>query len=63
LLVKHKSGEEMGRVRRYKKIKAIDPFAKKGKVEIDTIHDEPPDMHKERGFLCNFFNGEVIISF
>jgi hypothetical protein len=33
----------MGRVRRYKKIKSIDPFAKKKKAEIDTIYDEPPD--------------------
>lgn len=32
----------MGRVRRYKKIKSIDPFSKKKKEEIDTIHDEPP---------------------
>ena len=39
----------MGRVRRYKKIKAIDPYAKKQKAEIDTVHDEPPEEYQERG--------------
>lgn len=31
----------MGRVRRYKKYKAIDPFAKKRAQEEDLIHDQP----------------------
>lgn len=39
----------MGRVRRYKKFKAIDPFAKAKKAEVDLVHDEPPDVHDERG--------------
>jgi len=38
----------MGRVRRYKKLKSVDPFAKRGKAEIDTIHDEPPNRFNER---------------
>jgi len=38
----------MGRVRRYKKCKAIDPFAKKRKAEVDVLHDEPPSVFNER---------------
>jgi len=38
----------MGRVRSYKKIKACDPFSKRGKKEADTVHDEPPDLYEER---------------
>ena len=39
----------MGRVRRYKKVKAIDPFAKRvNKRDLDTIHDEPPQLFAER---------------
>ena len=38
----------MGRVKRYKKFKACDPFAKRGKVVIDTTHDEPPELFEER---------------
>ena len=39
----------MGRVRRYKKIKAADPFAKSNrKAEIDTTYDEPPDKFYDR---------------
>ena len=41
----------MGRVRRYKKIKSCDPFAKKkarnGSTEVSK-HDEPPAMFVER---------------
>jgi hypothetical protein len=44
-----KEEREMGRVRRYKKIKAIDPFAKKQKAELDTVHDEPPQDFQDRG--------------
>lgn len=43
----------MGRVRKYKKFKACDPFSKKGRAEVDTIHDEPPDIHEEK---CNELN-------
>ena len=39
----------MGRVRRYKKYKAVDPFAKGHRSETDLVHDEPPDLHDERG--------------
>lgn len=39
----------MGRVRRYKKYKAVDPFAKAQRAETDLVHDEPPDIHEERG--------------
>lgn len=38
----------MGRVRRYKKFKACDPFSKRGKTEVDTIHDEPPSQFEQR---------------
>jgi hypothetical protein len=40
----------MGRVRRYKKYKAIDPFAKgHTRAESDLVHDEPPSVHDDRG--------------
>lgn len=39
----------MGRVRRYKKYKAADPFSKQKKTVTDTVHDEPPDVFDERG--------------
>ena len=40
----------MGRVKRYKKIKACDPFAnRKNQVKvIDLIHDEPPENFEKR---------------
>ena len=38
----------MGRVRSYKKIKACDPFAKRSKREVDTVHDEPPEIYEEK---------------
>ncbi len=40
----------MGRVRRYKKYKACDPFAKRGGKKDDgvDVHDEPPDLHEEK---------------
>jgi hypothetical protein len=44
----------MGRVRRYKKIKSIDPFAKKQKAELDTVHDEPPQDFQDRGLDNSF---------
>ena len=31
-------------------MKAVDPFAKKKKAEIDTIHDEPPSFYQSRGW-------------
>lgn len=42
----------MGRVRRYKKFKAVDPFAKGHRTETDLVHDEPPDLHDERGMAA-----------
>lgn len=39
----------MGRVRRYKKYKAIDPFAKGHRAETDLVHDEPPSVHEDKG--------------
>ena len=39
----------MGRVRRYKKYKSVDPFAKGQRSETDLVHDEPPDLHEDRG--------------
>jgi hypothetical protein len=39
----------MGRVRRYKKYKACDPYAKKQKSEIDLVHDQPPEIHEQKG--------------
>ena len=38
----------MGRVKRYKKFKACDPFAKRTKAEVDTVHDEPPELFEQR---------------
>lgn len=42
----------MGRVRRYKKYKAIDPFSKRGGRGLDaagsSAHDEPPDIHERK---------------
>lgn len=38
----------MGRVRRYKKFKSCDPFAKNGPKVADTVHDEPVDMFEEQ---------------
>lgn len=38
----------MGRVRKYKKIKAIDPFAKKQKAKVENFFDEPPTLFQER---------------
>ena len=32
----------MGRVRRYKKLKSCDPFAKRRKSEVDEKYDQPP---------------------
>ena len=39
----------MGRVRRYKKYKAVDPFARKKASAADLEHDDPPELHAERG--------------
>jgi hypothetical protein len=38
----------MGRVRRYKKFKACDPFSKRKITEVDNVHDEPPNLFEER---------------
>ena len=38
----------MGRVQRYKKIKAIDPASKKKRAVEDTIHDEAPDVYNNK---------------
>lgn len=38
----------MGRVRRYKKIKAIDPFSNRSKKETNTNHDEPPELFDKK---------------
>jgi hypothetical protein len=39
----------MGRVRRYKKVKSCDPFSKNfNRREIDTIHDEPPNIFDDK---------------
>ena len=38
----------MGRVRKYKKIKAIDPFSNKKRSGIDVKHDDPPDLFDEK---------------
>ena len=43
----------MGRVRRYKKYKAVDPFSKRQKAETDTVHDEPPDLFEDRGVIID----------
>jgi hypothetical protein len=45
------SRQQMGRVRRYKKFKAADPFSKRTKVVTDTVHDEPPESFNKR--QCN----------
>ena len=40
----------MGRVRRYKKFKACDPFSKQAKTTVsaaDLDHDEPPDIYED----------------
>ena len=40
----------MGRVRRYKKFKACDPFSKQSKSTVsaaDLDHDEPPDIYED----------------
>ena len=37
----------MGRVRKYKKIKAIDPFSNK-KRSVDLKHDDPPDLFDDK---------------
>ncbi len=39
----------MGRVRRYKKIKSCDPYAKKTKSVIDVVHDEDPEVFESKG--------------
>lgn len=39
----------MGRVKRYKKFKACDPFSKQfNRREIDNIHDEPPNVFEDK---------------
>ena len=38
----------MGRVRKYKKIKAIDPFSNKKRSGIDVKHDDPPDLFDDK---------------
>ena len=40
----------MGRVRKYKKIKAIDPFSKRGKDTVGkwSSYDEPPSLYNEK---------------
>ena len=38
----------MGRVRKYKKIKAIDPFSNKKRSGIDVKHDDPLDLFDEK---------------
>lgn len=42
------TGLSMGRVRKYKKIKACDPFAKRKKAEVDVVHDEPPEIFENK---------------
>ena len=44
----------MGRVKRYKKIKACDPFAKRPRSEVDTNVNDPPIN------LDNDFAGRII---
>jgi hypothetical protein len=43
----------MGRVRRYKKYKAVDPFSKRGGRGADAVgsskSDEPPEIHERKG--------------
>lgn len=38
----------MGRVKRYKKVKACDPFAKNHGNHVNTTHDEPPNVFEEK---------------
>jgi len=38
----------MGRVRKYKKYKSCDPYAKKKKATVDDRVDEPPDLFEAR---------------
>lgn len=38
----------MGRVKRYKKLKSVDPMAKRQAQVVDTTRDEPPELHEER---------------
>ena len=39
----------MGRVKRYKKFKACDPFSKQfNRREIDNVHDEPPNIFDDK---------------
>lgn len=39
----------MGRVKRYKKLKACDPFSKQfNRREVDTNHDEPPNVFEAK---------------
>jgi hypothetical protein len=38
----------MGRVRKYKKIKAVDPASKQRAYTADTTRDEPPEMYHDR---------------
>lgn len=39
----------MGRVKRYKKVKACDPFSKQfNRREFDDVHDEPPDVFEDK---------------
>ena len=42
----------MGRVRKYKKIKAVDPFSKRRAVKDDSKYDLPPDESSEYAFPC-----------
>ena len=37
----------MGRVRKYKKIKAIDPYSKR-RSETNITYDEPPEIYEKR---------------
>lgn len=47
----------MGRVSRYKKIKACDPFAKKRNIStIDIHHDDPPEEFQSRGMYLYYLN-------
>lgn len=39
----------MGRVKRYKKFKACDPFSKQfNRREFDDVHDEPPNLFEDK---------------
>jgi hypothetical protein len=41
----------MGRVRRYKKVKNVDPFSKQRKRDGTDVaqRDDPPDLFEEKG--------------